>query len=415
MIIEGRMISPGKAKGEVVKVDEPLSFLGGVNGSTGEIAVGKGGNVAGRILVFPKGKGSTVGSFVMYDLMVHGVQPAAVINETAETIVATGAVISSIPMVDRIPSIDIFRDGDIAEVDADSGRVSIEGLEMVEVVSNALYRDGKVLLLHRPDDDDSFPGKWSLVAGKVEKGEEPAQASVREIEEETGIKVSSPSVTLDPIYTREGSTVWKVHPMLFLTDSEPVLNDENDAYRWVDPSEISDDDTVTRTRDVVSRMVQRLRSHRTEGFQESVARRLGVGTGPALHPLPVLRYRPVGVVGVGEEPQLHVKAVAVPSEVDLVRLVGLESELQAVEEREIPVQALVKGVAEHPGLLRQRVVPGLQDVVSHALRGILHDPMMVAGAKNVYIRYPMAKACQKISGATSRSPSGMTGARSWSR
>ena len=212
-------------------------------------------------------------------------------------------------------------------VDLDSGRVSIEGLEMVEVVSNALYRDGKVLLLHRPDDDDSFPGKWSLVAGKIEKGEEPAQASVREIEEETGIKVSSPSVTLDPIYTREGSTVWKVHPMLFLTDSEPVLNDENDAYRWVDPSEISDDDTVTRTRDVVSRMVQRLRSHRTEGFQESVARRLGVGTGPALHPLPVLRYRPVGVVGVGEEPQLHVKAVAVPSEVDLVRLVGLESEL----------------------------------------------------------------------------------------
>ena len=65
MMIEGRSISPGKAKGEVVKLNEPLSFLGGVDGSTGEIRVGDGGNVAGKILVFPKGKGSTGGSFVM--------------------------------------------------------------------------------------------------------------------------------------------------------------------------------------------------------------------------------------------------------------------------------------------------------------------------------------------------------------
>ena len=103
MKISGRMISPGKARGEVLRIPEPLSFLGGVDGSTGEVRVGNGGNVAGKILVFPSGKGSTVGSFVMYDLMVHGKQPAAVINESAETIVATGAVISSIPMVDSVP------------------------------------------------------------------------------------------------------------------------------------------------------------------------------------------------------------------------------------------------------------------------------------------------------------------------
>ena len=61
---QGRSISVGKAKGEVIKLDEPLSFLGGVDGSTGELRV-KEGNVSGKILVFPKGKGSTVGSFVM--------------------------------------------------------------------------------------------------------------------------------------------------------------------------------------------------------------------------------------------------------------------------------------------------------------------------------------------------------------
>ena len=77
VIFKGRSISNGIGKGEVVKLEEPLSFLGGVEGSTGDLKV-RDGNVAGKILVFPKGKGSTVGSFVMYDLMVHGKAPAAV-------------------------------------------------------------------------------------------------------------------------------------------------------------------------------------------------------------------------------------------------------------------------------------------------------------------------------------------------
>ena len=124
MKIQGRTISPGKAEGRVLKLTEPLSFLGGVDGSTGELRVGDSGNVAGRVLVFPKGKGSTVGSFVMYDLMVHGKQPAAVVNESAETIVATGAVISSIPMVDQIP-MDALEDGDLVRVDADTGEIEI--------------------------------------------------------------------------------------------------------------------------------------------------------------------------------------------------------------------------------------------------------------------------------------------------
>ena len=50
MIVNGRTISPGKARGEVVMLEEPLSFLGGVDGSTGELRVGRGGNVAGKVL-----------------------------------------------------------------------------------------------------------------------------------------------------------------------------------------------------------------------------------------------------------------------------------------------------------------------------------------------------------------------------
>lgn len=256
-MFNGRTISPGKAKGTVVKLDEPLSFLGGVDGATGEIRVGNGGNVADRILVFPQGKGSTVGSFVMYDLMVHGKAPAAVINESAETIVATGAVISSIPMVDQIPSIDIFEDGDVVEVDASNGTVEIEGLEYRESVSSVVAMDGRILMLKRPDDSRSFPGKWSLVAGKIEDGESPSEAARREIKEETGIDVIEPDASMDPLYVREGKMLWKVYPFLYRVDSvEPVINDENESFRWVSSEEMTSLDTVKDTFDVVEYLMK---------------------------------------------------------------------------------------------------------------------------------------------------------------
>ena len=248
MRFEGRSISPGKAKGEVIKLDEPLSFLGGVDGSTGDLRVGNGGNVAGKILVFPKGKGSTVGSFVMYDLMVHGAAPAAVINESAETIVATGAVISSIPMVDKIPSVDAFQDGDVVVVDADAGTVEIEGVEMACAVSSAVVRSKGILMLKRPATSRSFPGRWSLVTGKIEPGESPEDAARREIMEETGLKAGEPAASLDPIYVREGGKLWKVYPFRFdCEDAEPVLNNENEAFRWSSPEDVACEGTVDGT------------------------------------------------------------------------------------------------------------------------------------------------------------------------
>ncbi len=250
------MISPGKAKGEVLVIPEPLSFLGGVDGATGDVRVGNGGNVAGKVLVFPRGKGSTVGSFVMYDLTVHGKQPAAVINESAETIVATGAVISSIPMIDSIPSIGIFQNGDVATVDADAGTVEIEGVTMRESVSSALFDGERILMLKRPEKCHSFPGRWSLVAGRVEEGEDPEDTARREIMEETRISVGKPDKRLPPVYTREGSTLWKVYPFLFkVKDVEPVLNEENEAFRWVSPEDVPSVAHVDGTPEVVSRLL----------------------------------------------------------------------------------------------------------------------------------------------------------------
>ncbi|HKM09333.1 MAG TPA: DUF126 domain-containing protein [Candidatus Methanomethylophilaceae archaeon] len=255
MILKGRSISSGKASGKVLKLDEAFGFLGGVEGSTGELDGGR-GNVADKVFVFPAGKGSTVGSYVMYDLKVHGKAPAAIINSDAETITTTGAVISSIPMVDQI-DISLIREGDEIIVDADEGTIEIVGVDLIESVSSAIVEDGKVLMLKRPDDACSFPGVWSLVAGKIDKGELPNEAARRELMEETRIQVFNPDRTEKPVYVREKNTIWKVYPFLYrMTSVKPKLNHENIAYDWVDPEDIPLRKTVTHTYEVVKSMMK---------------------------------------------------------------------------------------------------------------------------------------------------------------
>ncbi|MEM2679387.1 MAG: DUF126 domain-containing protein [Candidatus Hadarchaeales archaeon] len=128
MILRGRCVNPGKAEGEALVSREPLSFYGGVDPKTG-IVIEKGHElegkcVKGKILVFPNGKGSTVGSYVIYALKSNGVAPAAILNKETETIVATGVILADIPCVDRI-DVSMIKTGDKVVVDADKGLVMI--------------------------------------------------------------------------------------------------------------------------------------------------------------------------------------------------------------------------------------------------------------------------------------------------
>ena len=126
LIVRGRSISRGKGTGRLLVSPAPISFLSGVDPETG-IVVEKGHplegkSVAGTVLVFPFGKGSTVGSYVLYALAKNGHAPAAIVNVEAEAIIATGAIIGNIPMIDRpeVP-LDRLSDGTIVTVDGDKG------------------------------------------------------------------------------------------------------------------------------------------------------------------------------------------------------------------------------------------------------------------------------------------------------
>jgi hypothetical protein len=126
MLIQGRSIAKGTGTGPLLITDTPISFLGGVDPKTG-IVIDEthplfGKSIAGKVLVFPYGKGSTVGSYVLYALAKNHVAPAAIINTECETIIATGAIISEIPTVDRLNG-DLPVDG-VVTVDGTRGTVS---------------------------------------------------------------------------------------------------------------------------------------------------------------------------------------------------------------------------------------------------------------------------------------------------
>ena len=127
--MKGRMISPGKAIGKAIVTSEPIGFYGGIDINTGVVIEKghplEGQKVTGKILIFPCGKGSTVGSYVIYGLQKNGVGPKAIVNKETETIVATGVILAGVPCVDQI-DIDKIKTGNSLLVDADKGIVEIQ-------------------------------------------------------------------------------------------------------------------------------------------------------------------------------------------------------------------------------------------------------------------------------------------------
>lgn len=130
-ILRGHKVAKGKVEGEALVSHMPIAFMGGVHPETGVVIERdhelEGVNVAGKILVFPFEKGSTVGSFKLYEMVRCKTAPRAIINLRAGPILAAGAIISKIPMVDKLDGnpLELIKTGDYLEVDADQGIVKI--------------------------------------------------------------------------------------------------------------------------------------------------------------------------------------------------------------------------------------------------------------------------------------------------
>jgi hypothetical protein len=124
-------ISDGRARGPaLVSTDDLCFYL--VDPKTGTIiedghaALGR--SVAGKVLVFPSGKGSSVvQADGLYQLKMQGQEPKAMIIKHPDTVLVATAIVMEIPLVDRVDRefYDLIVEGDEIEVDADQGRVTV--------------------------------------------------------------------------------------------------------------------------------------------------------------------------------------------------------------------------------------------------------------------------------------------------
>lgn len=128
--LQGRIIRKGCAQGKALVSLEPVSFYGGVELDTGCVVEPghplEGHPLAGRVLVIPRGKGSTVGSWAILRLQRRGLGPVAILCERCETIVAVGAILAEIPCVDGLDPT-AFQTGQTVTVDGDTVRVDTGG------------------------------------------------------------------------------------------------------------------------------------------------------------------------------------------------------------------------------------------------------------------------------------------------
>jgi len=127
-VLQGRTIYQGTARGPALVTTMAVSFFGGVDPDTGLVVERghelEGQSIAGKVLVFPSGKGSTVGSYTLYRLKHNGLAPAAIVNAACETIIAVGCIIAEIPCLDQV-AIERIPGGAPVQVDAGVGTVRL--------------------------------------------------------------------------------------------------------------------------------------------------------------------------------------------------------------------------------------------------------------------------------------------------
>lgn len=128
------------------------------------------------------------------------------------------------------------------------------------IVTVFIEYQGKVLLLRRSQKVKSMKGKWAGVSGYIERQQEPLRQAFKEVHEETGltnnnIKLLNEGKPLEAVDNPPDNVIWVVHPFYFRSNTNAIILDwEHDQYKWIDPAEIEDYDTVPRLKEALDRV-----------------------------------------------------------------------------------------------------------------------------------------------------------------
>ena len=130
----GRCVVPGAAAGELLHADVGLSFMGGVDSSTGWVIDTHhplhGQSASGKVLALPSGRGSCSGSATLFELLLNGHAPAALIFRADEPILTLGVILAAevfgtgIPVV-RLSAADFAQLRSASRVSVRDGTVTV--------------------------------------------------------------------------------------------------------------------------------------------------------------------------------------------------------------------------------------------------------------------------------------------------
>ena len=131
VLARGVPYNPADVKAESLLLGEPLSFWGGVDPATGEIVDNHhpqaGARISGKVLIMPRGRGSSGASSVLTESVRAGVGPAAIITEANDPMLVVGALVISELYPHKICPVVVVKEGYEQLRDAVSTTVEADG------------------------------------------------------------------------------------------------------------------------------------------------------------------------------------------------------------------------------------------------------------------------------------------------
>jgi 8-oxo-dGTP diphosphatase len=106
--------------------------------------------------------------------------------------------------------------------------------------TGVVLKRGRLLILKRKDDDDSYPGVWDCVGGHFEKGESAEECMLREAREESGQKMKvvkvGPLIEYFDAYGRAVAVPFILKP----DPKKEIILSEHSEFKWIKLSEVKD-------------------------------------------------------------------------------------------------------------------------------------------------------------------------------
>jgi 8-oxo-dGTP pyrophosphatase MutT (NUDIX family) len=134
-------------------------------------------------------------------------------------------------------------------------------MKKIKVVTVFLEHEGKILILRRSGKVRTMKHKWAGISGYIESNEDVLERAYKEISEEVGLQSNEIELVkrAEPLEVpdKERDTLWIVHPHLFKTSRTDLRLDwEHDRYQWIDPSEMTDYETVPMLKEALQSVLK---------------------------------------------------------------------------------------------------------------------------------------------------------------